>query len=186
MGKALAAIADELGCSERTLRRYVREGSLRARESLPRALELPLAEERYLKQHWELLSRLKSALRTERDVRLAVLFGSVATGEDRPDSDIDILVSRRSSSQRSKAATSLRLRHAIGRPVHLVDLDQAQTSARLLADVLIEGRPLLDRDELWDDLCAQRDEVLIRARDEEDALTADVWRIAAESRANAA
>jgi uncharacterized protein len=42
--------------------------------------------------HWTLLSQLKGALRTERDVRLAVIFGSTAVGEDHLGSDVDLLI----------------------------------------------------------------------------------------------
>ena len=82
MGLMLARSAAEVGCSERTLRRHVDGGLLRGRRVVRGQLELSHAERAYLRDHWSLLCLLLSALRTERDVRLAVLFGSTATGED--------------------------------------------------------------------------------------------------------
>ena len=167
IGQVLDTVAKEVGCNERTLRRYVGDGLLRGRSLVPRQLEISSAEERYLKSHWALLRELKGALRSERDVRLAILFGSSAIGDDLPDSDVDLLISRRSSDERGQAGLRLRLRRALGRPVHLVGLDQAEAAPSLLADVLREGRPLIDRDGLWGALQERMDEVLARAASEE-------------------
>lgn len=172
MGRELGQVAQRLGCSERTVRRYVREGSLRPRSIVPGRLELSENEQRYLADHWSLLGGLKHALRTERDVRLAVLFGSTATGEDRPDSDLDLLIVRRSSTARARAALSIRLSRSLPKRVHLVDLEQAEFSPALLADVLLEGRPLVDRDGLWGHVLDRRAEIIGRARDEEALLAA--------------
>jgi predicted nucleotidyltransferase len=169
MGHALASAAREVGCSERTLRRYVGDGLLHGRRIIPRQLEISSEEQRYLTSHWALLSELKGALRTERDVRLAVLFGSAATGEDLADSDVDLLISRRSSDQRGQARLRVRLRCALDKHVHLVSLDQAKFFPSLLADVLREGRPLIDRDGLWGALQERVDEVLADAASEERA-----------------
>lgn len=172
MGRELARIAQGVGCSERTVRRYVGEGLLRSRSVLPGGLELSEEEQSYLSSHWRLLAGMKHALRTERDVRLAVLFGSTAVGEDRPDSDLDLLIVRRSATARAKAALSIRLSRALSKQVHLVDLEQAEASPTLLADVLLEGRPLIDRDGLWGGLLDRREEIVGRARAEEAALAA--------------
>lgn len=186
MGKALARVANEVGCSERTLRRYAQEGLIESRNPTGRGIELPMSEELYLKRHWALLSQLKGALRTERDVRLAVLFGSTARGDDRSDSDIDVMVLRHSSSQRMRAALSVRLRHSLERSAHLIDLEQAQESSMLLADILREGRPLLDREQLWTALRGQLSEVREHAAHEEHDLLAKAQQAVAQSRARAA
>lgn len=159
MGRALATVAEELGCSERTLRRGVNLGLLGARRVAGRQLELSQAERGYLHGHWRLLSELTAALRTERAVRLAVLFGSTATGEDHPLSDVDLLIVQHPSGARARAALKLRLRRALGRPVDVVTLEQARSQASLLADVLREGRVLVDRDDLWPTLLAGREGV---------------------------
>jgi predicted nucleotidyltransferase len=171
MGQALADTAMELGCSERTLQRYVNDGVLRGRRVTPQ-LELASGEESYLRTHWTLLKTLKAVLRTERDVRLAVLFGSTATGEDRASSDVDVLIAHRRSGQRVLTGVRLRLRGALGKPVQLVSLEQAQVSPSLLADILQDGRVLIDRDGLWGELTERYDDVLRRAVEEERASAA--------------
>src|SRR5271168_5054942 len=97
MGWVLGGTANRVGCSERTLRRHINGGLLRGRRIAGGQLELSQAEEAYLRGHWTLLSKLMAVLRTERDVRLAVLFGSTATGEDTPVSDVDLLIVHRRS-----------------------------------------------------------------------------------------
>lgn len=136
----------------------------------PGRVELSDDERRYAAAHWDLLGRLRRALRTERDIRLAVLFGSVATGFDRRASDVDLLIVRRSGSSRARAALSLRLGHVLGRKVHLVDLGDAEHSYGLMADVLREGRPILDRDGLWKSLLGRREEILSAVEGEDRAL----------------
>ena len=132
-------------------------------------MDLSDEERSYVITHWDLIGRLRRTLRTERDVRLAVLFGSFATGSDRPTSDVDLLVVRRSDSARARAALSLRLSRALGKRVHLVDLGDARRSHALMSDVLCEGRPVLDRDGLWATLLAWREEVLAGAEAEDSA-----------------
>ena len=74
----LDMLAHELGVSGRTLRRAVNEGTLRATRPSPRTLEIPLSERVYVRRHWTLLAKLRAFLRTERNVRFAMLFGSTA------------------------------------------------------------------------------------------------------------
>jgi predicted nucleotidyltransferase len=108
VGRALADTTAGLGCSERTLRRYVNDGVLRGRRVVSQ-LELSSEEESYARSHWTLLKTLKWALRSERDVRLAVLFGSTAIGEDHPGSDVDLLIAHRHPEQRALASLRRRL-----------------------------------------------------------------------------
>ena len=173
MGAALETVAQEVGCSERTLRRYVGDGLLRGRRIVPGQLEISGEEQSYLRSHWALLSQLKGALRTERDVRLAVLFGSTAMGEDKLDSDVDVLIAHRHPDELRRAGLALRLHRALGKAVHVVGLEQAQTSPSLLADILHEGRPLIDRDSLWRTLQTTRNDVLVEAVREEQATAAE-------------
>ncbi len=172
MGLELAVPAGELGCSERTLRRYINCGLLRGRRVVRGQLELSQAEMAYLRGHWGLLSKLMEALRTERDVRLAVLFGSTATGEDTPLSDVDLLVVHRRAEWRAQAGLKVRLRRALGVPVDVVTLERAQAQPSLLADILREGRVLVDRDNLWGPLQQRREEILAAgAREDELTMT---------------
>lgn len=171
MGLVLDEPASELGCSERTLRRYINGGMLRGRRVARGQLELSQAEAAYLRGHWRLLSKLMEVLRTERDVRLAVLFGSTATGEDTPVSDVDVLIAHRRSEWRAQAGVQRRLRRALGTPVDVVTLEQAEAQPSLLADVMREGRVLIDRDGLWGVLQLRRKEILAAgAREDEQTM----------------
>jgi predicted nucleotidyltransferase len=182
MGQALAETAASLGCSERTLRRYVNGGALRGRRMTPKGLEISREEERYLESHWALLSALTRALRTERDVRLAVLFGSSAVGEDGVDSDVDVLVSHRRTGPLSLAGLASRLGRALGKRAHVVSLEQARTSPSLLADIVKEGRPLLDRDCLWPEVLADGDHIMAGAAREERAIATRAAEAIAQAR----
>lgn len=185
MGHALGRTASEVGCSERTLRRYVNEGLLRGRR-LGGRVELTAQEERYLRSHHRLLLRLMAALRTERDVRLAVLFGSAATGADRPDSDVDLLIAhRRGVETLARVGLARRLSRTLGRHVQLVTLADAERSPSLLADAVVLGRVLVDRDGLWKSLPARREELLAKAAREEAETLALAHKAADEARARA-
>jgi predicted nucleotidyltransferase len=102
-------------------------------------------------------------------VRLAVLFGSTAVGDDGGSSDVDLLIVHRDPSPRALAAVKLRLRRAVDRPIDVVGLEQAETMPSLLADVLGEGRVLIDRDGTWKLLLERRQEVSAAAVREERA-----------------
>ena len=88
----LKLLARDVGVDERTLRRAVASGVLHGSRPSPRKLELALREREYVRRSWGLISALRAALRTERNVRLALLFGSSARGTDTPQSDVDLLV----------------------------------------------------------------------------------------------
>jgi len=173
MGMALDASAKKVGCSERTLRRYINGGLLRGRRIAGGQLELSRAEEDYLRGHRALLSKLMAALRTERDVRLAVLFGSTATGEDTPVSDVDLLIVHRRAGAMVQAGLCIRLRRALGTPVDVVMLEQAKAQPALLADVMREGRVLVDRDDLWGALQERRDQLLAAGAREDEQIMID-------------
>lgn len=158
----LSSIARDMRVSDRTLRRGVAQGLVRARRYGPRKLGLSPREEVYLRRYWPLLGRLRALLRTQRNVRLAVLFGSVARGTDRPDSDVDILVSLRDPSIGQLADLAGHLSNALDREVQPVLLDDADRAPSLLIEVLEEGRVLIDRDGEWARL--QRQEPQIRRR----------------------
>lgn len=181
MGRGLAETAERLQCDERTLRRYAAEGLLRGERRGRRELRLPYGEERYLRRHWALLSGLRRALRTEHSVRLAVLFGSSATGEDLPDSDVDLLVDHSTGDLEQVVELRRRLQERVGRPIHLVLLEDAERSPSLLADALLEGRVIVDRGEAWRNL--DRERVMRQATAEEEAARAAARRGLAEARA---
>ena len=161
----LDQLASEIGVSGRTLRRAGERGTIRATRASPRVIMITAAEYRYVRGHWPLLERALQVLRTRPDVRLAVLFGSLARGGETPTSDIDLLVRVRGGwSERAEAA--LALEDSLGRPGQLVDLDSAP--ALLLADALRDGRVLADRDGDWARL-QRRARSVADAADAEDA-----------------
>lgn len=170
MSREFGELASGLSVGERTLRRWVNEGLLRGRRQDRQRLTLSAGERHYLRRHGVLLSELRRRLRTERNVRLAVLFGSTALGEDRPDSDIDLLVSLHEEGVLERARIGARLERAVGRQVQLVPFEAAEASPSLLADAVEEGRVLLDRDRAWPALAARRDAIVHAARREEAAL----------------
>jgi predicted nucleotidyltransferase len=182
MGQLLGHTAEELGCSERTLRRYIGAGILRGRRVATYGTELSVDEANYLRKHWALLHTLKGALRTEPGVRLAVLFGSTAVGEDQADSDIDVLIAHRGQGPLPLAGLRSRLRRTLDKPVHVVSLEQARDAPSLLADVLQEGRPLIDRDGLWSELNAEVEEIVARATQEDRDAAASALSAVAEAR----
>ncbi len=145
----LALLAEDVGVNERTLRRAVNRGTLRGTRSTPRKLELPLREREYVRRSWGLLSTLRIALRTEPNVRFALLFGSTATGADTPDSDVDVLVELRDAGFERVVDLSTKLTRRVGRPVDVVELKDAEAEASFLAQIVGDGRVLVDRDELW-------------------------------------
>lgn len=183
MSLALTETATALHCDERTLRRYAGLGLLRARRGKRQELRLPYSEEAYLRRHWELLHGLRGALRTQPSVRLAVLFGSAATGEDRPESDVDLLIEHSSGDLEQIVELQRRLRADTGQPIHIVSLEDARRSPLLLADVLREGRVIIDRGGTWQRLGGERERILRRAIVEEEASRAAAHRAVADARA---
>jgi len=160
----LQQLAADLNADERTLRRAVAQGAVRCRRPGPRRIKLPPGEPEYLREHWELLSGLRRALRTERGVRLAVLYGSMARGDADAGSDLDLLVAL-SSDEDPLATVQLagRLARVAAREVDVARLDRIEANAPLLLErVFDEGRVIVDRDGLWTDL--QRRHRAIRAR----------------------
>jgi predicted nucleotidyltransferase len=145
----LALLAREVGVHERTLRRAIAEGSLRGVRPTPRTLDISLSEREYVRRSWKLLSALRAALRTEQNVRFALLFGSVAKGTSGPRSDIDVLVALRDERLERVVELSTKLTAATGRRVDVVRLEDAQSEPWFLADVIADGRVLVDRERLW-------------------------------------
>ncbi len=183
MSRTLAEIAETLRCDERTLRRCANDGLVRGeRRGGRRELRLPFPEERYLREHWALLSDLRRALRTEHSVRLAVLFGSTATGDDTAGSDVDLLVEHSTGDLERVVELRRRLQKRTDRPVHLVLLEDAEQAPSLLADVLEEGRPIVDRDGAWRRLQRRQKQVSRHAALAEEATHLGARRALADAR----
>jgi predicted nucleotidyltransferase len=146
---ATLELADRLDVSDRTLRRAVSRGLLRGSRKSPNKLEISAAERDYAWHYWMLLQRLVRALRTEPGVRAAVLYGSVAKGSDRPDSDIDLAVELRPDASTSIPAFERRLGRAVGHRVHVVRIADALADGRFALEIVDHGRPLVDRADVW-------------------------------------
>ncbi|HVD01312.1 MAG TPA: nucleotidyltransferase domain-containing protein [Candidatus Dormibacteraeota bacterium] len=149
--------ADRLGArieaSGRTLRRAIAEGTIRAIRRGPRQVQIPTGEQDYIVRHWPLISRLRLALRTEPAVEAAILVGSQARGDDRPGSDLDLLVRFRGEwTLDNLYGLEERLSARLGRQVDVIVFDEGSTPAVFLREVLREGRPVVDRGEFWESL----------------------------------
>lgn len=149
-------LAEQIGVNERTLRRAVNEGALRARRLSPRHLELSSAEREYARRRWPLISSLRGFLRTEPNVRLALLFGSTAAGTDTPQSDVDILVDLADGSLDRVVDLTLKLEAAVRKPIDMVRLEDAERDSLFLAKKIATGRVLVDRDGEWSRLSLRK------------------------------
>lgn len=160
----LEAMARDLDVSARTLRRAVASGLLRATPGrAPGAPPLAAGEEAYARRLWPVLGVLRAALRTEAGVECAILFGSLARGDDTDDSDVDLLVGFRAAEPLRAAALAGRLEARVVRRVHVVSRETAERAPILLDDVIREGRPLVDRRRAWPVLRARAGEVAAAA-----------------------
>lgn len=160
----LEILAQQAGTNERTLRRAVNQGTLRARRPTPRKLSLSAGEMQYVRRSWPLLATLRRALRTERNVRFALLFGSGARGDDTPHSDLDLLVEMRDPALERVADLSTRLEDLLGRRVDVLPIEEAEGSPTLLADAVAEGRVLVDREHRWAELGNRREALMRQAK----------------------
>jgi predicted nucleotidyltransferase len=156
MSLVLKQLADEVGISERTLRRGVASELIRAQRLSSRRLLLSEEEATWVRLHWPLIGQLRAALRTEPNLELAVLFGSAARGDYVAGvSDLDLLVGMRRPSPGALEALRQRLNRQLPGEVQLVALEGARRNPRLLSEVLRDGRPLVDREQVWPRLQAQ-------------------------------
>jgi predicted nucleotidyltransferase len=164
----LAVLAAQVGVSERTLRRAVNEGALRATRPSPRKLEFTLREREYARRSWPLLSAMRGALRTEPNKRLAVLFGSTAVGSYTPASDVDVLVDLSDDSLDRVIDLTSKLEAAVERPVDMVRLRNAERDPLFLAKILAQGRVLVDRERRWPRLSSREAGLWRRGLEEKD------------------
>lgn len=152
---SLRSLARHLDVPERTLRRAAAEGLIHGERTSPRRFRTSMREEAYLRAYWPLLRELRDALRTEPNVRLAVLFGSQAVGTATARSDVDLLVALADPSASRVAELAGRLERRVGRRVQLVRLEDAERAPALMADALERGRVLVDREGRWQELRPQ-------------------------------
>lgn len=147
------------------MRRAVSAGTLRCRRPSPRRLEIDAAERAYLRSHWELLARLRAVLRTEPNVRFAAIFGSLARGDERADSDLDLVVEFGRRDRRGRTRLAGKMEAASGRRVQMLHLrDLEECAPDLLGEVVLEGRVLVDRDGCWPGLRGEQRQIFQRAK----------------------
>lgn len=91
----------------------------------------------------KVLQDLKTRLAKEPDIAFASVFGSVATGKARPDSDLDvgILTDAPLGIARRRALVEM-LAQTVGRPVDLIDLREAGPVLLMSA---LNGKRLIGR-----------------------------------------
>jgi predicted nucleotidyltransferase len=160
----LRDLAGELGADERTLRRAVVDGMVHCERLGPRRQWISDAERSYAIGHWRELAKLRLALRTEPNVRLAVVYGSVARGDETPESDLDLLVSLAKDRPEAAVKLAVRLERVLGRQVDVARLNRVADGAPLLLlHAIDDGRVVLDRDGQWPSLRASREEIARRA-----------------------
>jgi predicted nucleotidyltransferase len=158
-------LATDLAVEEHTLRRAASQGAFRTVRSGSHRLELVSGEREYLRAHWPLLFGLREALRTDYGVRLAVLYGSLARGDEDEGSDLDLLVALAHDQVSAGFELAARLQRVSGRRADIAHLVRVEAQAPLLLDrVLDEGRVVIDRDGQWDKLGERRPAIRARAR----------------------
>lgn len=146
---SLAIIARDVNVADRTLRRAVNLGTLRARRPSPRKLEISVLESAFIRRYWPTIAELRTALSNERNVSLAVLFGSLARGTANPGSDVDLAVQLRDPTFDRLLDLQVRLEAHLGRKVDLLPLDELREAPNLAAAIADEGRPITDRNGSW-------------------------------------
>ena len=98
---------------------------------------------------------LKAKLTASPQVALAVVFGSVARGEARPASDIDLLVVIREEAPEAVRVLRDELESRVGRTVQITHLDEVWSATDLMPDVAAHGRLLVDLDDRWPTIVEQ-------------------------------
>lgn len=92
-----------------------------------------------------LTDRIRPILAERPAVRLAVVFGSVARGNARPSSDVDLGVWLAEDDPSQLWDIEVALAGGLGRTIDLVDLRRAPPLLRF--EIAREGIPVLERDE---------------------------------------
>ena len=94
---------------------------------------------------------IQAALAPHPEIRQAILFGSLATGQGRYDSDVDLAIDAGQPLEiQAKMTLMAELAERTGRPVDLIDL---QTIGEpLLGQILKHGKRILGEDGLYAEL----------------------------------
>ena len=101
-----------------------------------------------------LMEQLRELLERQGDIRLSIVFGSVAGGRQTPGSDLDIAVLADGPvTTRRKMALIDALAQVSERPIDLIDLSTA--GEPLLGEILQHGQRLTGADSTWATLVTQ-------------------------------
>jgi predicted nucleotidyltransferase len=104
-----------------------------------------------LTQDFNLNQAILAAISTQSGIGLAILFGSLAAGEGRAESDLDLAVDAgRRLTASEKMALISELAGRTGRPVDLVDIHAV--GEPLLGQILQHGKRILGSDTLYANL----------------------------------
>jgi predicted nucleotidyltransferase len=99
-------------------------------------------------------AQIKEVLTDFPEITFAMLFGSVALGRQRADSDLDIAVAAKQAlNAHKKIALVSALADCTGRPIDLIDLKVV--SEPLLGQILRHGRRILGSDNLYGELISR-------------------------------
>ncbi len=97
------------------------------------------------------LESIRAVLTRHPEIRLAILFGSIATGRASRESDVDLAVAaERALNVDEKMALMAELAEATGRPIDLIDLHTV--GEPLLAQIIKRGLRILGTDERYAEL----------------------------------
>lgn len=104
--------------------------------------------------HQSIDTQIKEVLTHFPKIALVVLFGSVASGRQRPDSDLDIAVAAyQAPTTNDKMALVNALADCTGRAIDLIDLKVV--SDPLLGQILHHGKRILGSDTLYGELISR-------------------------------
>ncbi|TCV84252.1 type VII toxin-antitoxin system MntA family adenylyltransferase antitoxin [Sulfurirhabdus autotrophica] len=104
--------------------------------------------------HSLLKQTILDAISKHPDIRLAILFGSLASGKERKESDLDLAIDvGHTISASEKIALINELALAIARPIDLVDL--MAVGEPLLGQILRHGRKILGEDRQYAELISR-------------------------------
>lgn len=103
---------------------------------------------------WPIDTQIKEVLQNFPQLRLAILFGSIALGRQQTDSDLDIAVgSHQPLTAQEKIAMIGALAESTGRPIDLIDLKVV--TEPLLGQIVRHGRRILGSDTLYGELISR-------------------------------
>lgn len=94
---------------------------------------------------------IRAALAPHSGIRLALLFGSLAAGQGRPESDVDLAIDAGKPMEFEEKMTLIgQLAECTGRPIDLIDL--RTVGEPLLGQILTHGKRLIGEDAVYAEL----------------------------------